>query len=107
MLRPLAEAGEKLHGQEIQEPLEKSPHSVLRPAESARPMTNFNLPYFKTTGGGQDRDEAMKLTIEFDLLEDRSPEALHPAIVIVKPDARDQAHDRIKDPAGKYLVPRV
>ena len=40
VLRPLAEAGEKLDGQQIEETLDDAAHAVLRAAELARPVVD-------------------------------------------------------------------
>src|SRR5262249_15486995 len=45
--------------------------------------------------------------IETDLAEDLRSVALHAAVVVVQPDARETADEPVEDPARQHLVPRI
>src|SRR5581483_2601977 len=67
VLRPLAEAGEEFHRQEVEKPLDEAADAVLGPAETARAMVDDQLADAEAAGRREYRDEAVQLPIEFHL----------------------------------------
>ena len=88
MLRPLAEAGQKLDREQIEEAFDEAAHAVLGVAELARPMIDLDLADAEAARRGQHGDEAVQLAVKPHLAEHLGPVALHAAVVVVQVDAR-------------------
>src|SRR5438105_4097101 len=97
MLRPLAEPGQELDGEQVEEALHEAAHAVLGAAEASGPVMDFNLSHAKAARRRQHGDEAMKLAVEFHLAAHSRTKAFHAAIVVVQPNAHDGADQEIKD----------
>src|SRR5262245_57398494 len=107
MLRPLAEAGEELDREEVEESLHEAADAVLRVAEAAAAVVDLNLAHTEAAGRRQHRDEAVQFTVELHLAKDLRAVTLHAAVVIVQVDAGGPAHHGVEDSAGEDLVPGV
>src|SRR5207247_981093 len=107
MLRALAEAGQELDRQEIEEALDEAAHAVLGIAELARAMVDGDLADLEAARGREDRYEAVQFAVEADFAEDLGPVALHAAVVVVQADAGEPADHAVEDFAGEGLVPGV
>ena len=88
VLRALAESGEKLDGQQVEEAFDESADSILRAAELSRTVVDHDFPYPIPPRGGQGRQEAMQFAIEPHFVEDLAAIALEPAVVVVQFHAR-------------------
>src|SRR5438270_757893 len=100
MLWPLAEAGEKLDGQEIEKALDEPPHAVFRSTEFSRPMSDRQFAHAETAGRRQDRDETVQLAVEPHLGEHLAAIAFEPAVMVVQIDSSEPAHEPVEDTRG-------
>ena len=64
MLRPLAETGEELDGEQVEKPFDEPRQAVFRAAELPRPMMDDHFAHAETAGGRQHRHEAVQLAVE-------------------------------------------
>jgi len=107
VLRPLAEAGEELDGEQIEEPFEEAGAAVLRAAELARPVLDDQLAHTKPTGLGQNRHKAVQLAVQPHLVEHLAAIALHAAVVIVEDDPGRDPHHPVERPRRQHLGPGI
>src|SRR5262249_1394295 len=82
------------------------PH-VLRSAKLARPVIDLDFADAIAARRRQDRDEAVQLAVEPDLVENLLAVALHAAVVVVQANAGDHADQAVEDTAGPNLVPGI
>ena len=64
MLRPLAEACQKLDRQQVEKSFDESADAILRLAELPRPMVDGNLADAKAARRGQHRNEAVQFAVQ-------------------------------------------
>ena len=82
--RPLAEARQEPHGQQVEKALDEPRDSVLRRSVPAAAMADLDLADAKPAGVRQHRDEAMQLAVDADLAEHLAAVELEAAVVVVE-----------------------
>src|SRR5262245_33811281 len=107
MLWPLAETGEKLHRQKVQESFDKSSDPILRTPEFSWPMIDDDFSYAKSTRRCQHRHKPVQFAIQPHLVKNLAAISLHPAVVIVQPYASHPPDQPVEHPRRQHLMPWV
>ena len=95
------------HPREVEETVEESCDAIFRVAEGSRPVVHRHLHHAKTLRRRQHRNEAVHALRHLEPAHHVAAKCLETAVVIVEPEAGEQADEPVEHPRGHRLVPGI